>query len=110
MLDYAKQAYILSLKWGEARHSSAASGTACQNKQVKKKRQGSHGGQQNGCHGQGQLMLHMFILKRLCPKQLAAAQSVSDLTGKDLCMKAPYILKKLVSNRLPRHRNVMPMI
>lgn len=37
-LDYAKQAYILPLKWGKARHSSAASGTACQNKQVKKDR------------------------------------------------------------------------
>lgn len=60
-LDYAKQAYIFPLKWGEARHSSAASGTACQNKQIKK-RQGSRGGQQNGRRGRGQLMPQMLIL------------------------------------------------
>lgn len=31
---------------------------------------------------------------------MAAAQSVNDLTGKVLCMKAPELLKKLVSDRL----------
>lgn len=38
---------------------------------------------------------------------MPAAQSVNDLTGKVLCIRASDILKKLVSDRLPKD-NVMP--
>lgn len=43
-------------------------------------------------------------------KHMAAAQSVNDLTGKVLCMKAPELLKKLVSDRLMINKSIYILV